>query len=65
MRKPPKPLTNERLKELIDKHPPMTEEQKDEQAISFAYGNVRLAGTKITKEQVREIYKKMKKKNDL
>ena len=45
-----------------------TEEEKREQAISFAYGNVKLHNPTVTRETVAEEYDKIqreKKRNDV
>lgn len=53
---------NEELNRLVEearKLPPMTPEEKRAQAISFAYGNLRLSGIECTEEQLGEIYDRL------
>lgn len=48
----------EKVKALIEKvknMPPMTDEEKFEQRVSWVYGQVRLSGSDVTKEFIREI----------
>jgi hypothetical protein len=49
-------MTDDELRALIDKHPPMTEEERREQAISFAYGNTALSNPDVTREMVERAY---------
>lgn len=51
----PRPLrTNEEILEAVKAYGPMSSEEEREQAISFAYGNARLANPNITKEDIRK-----------
>lgn len=52
--------TFEELLKLVMKLPPPTDEEREEQIISFAYGNLRLSGIDVTKEQLRAIMDKRK-----
>lgn len=47
------------LLEMVKRLPPMTEEQRRNQAISFVYGNLQLSGIEVTKEQIGETYDRM------
>ncbi len=50
------------LNELLEKAkqlPPMTEEQKENQAVSFVYGNLQLSGINVTKEYIRRRYREL------
>ncbi|HEY4506640.1 MAG TPA: hypothetical protein VJH71_00515 [Candidatus Paceibacterota bacterium] len=52
------PLTLEELIEIARKHK-MTPEERREQAISFAYGNLSLSSPNITREMVEEAYEEI------
>ncbi len=57
-------MTNDELRALIAKHPPMTDEQREEQIVSFVWGNLNTDRDEkdwISKEQVRAIVKARKK----
>lgn len=51
------------LKELLEKakHHIMTPEERAEQQISFAFGNVAIENPSLTKESVRRIYEEMQR----
>lgn len=53
---------SEELRQLIEmaRHVQMTSEQQEEQRISFAYGNAKLANDYITKEEVVQASQRLK-----
>lgn len=52
-------MTSRRLEQL--KNYKVTEKERKEQAISFAYGNVKLSNPNITREMVEKAYEELKR----
>lgn len=53
----------EALRRYVAEHP-LSEEEKREQRINFAYGNVSLHNPEVTLELVQRVADEMEKKND-
>lgn len=51
-------MTARRLEQL--KNYKVTEKERKEQAISFAYGNVKLSNPNVTREMVKRAYEELK-----